>query len=91
MLLLFDALLLQRIRHPDMQQDSLNLESLEFSTDFGPCLDQTTDRAEIITELILERASPGILGTFLLEFITFRLIPVIFLQKEAKPENYWKR
>ena len=34
-----------------------------------------TVRAEIITELILERAGPVILKTFLLELIAFRLIP----------------
>ena len=38
--------------------------------------------AEIITELILERAGPVIFKTLLLEVIAFRLIPVIFLQGE---------
>ena len=38
--------------------------------------------AEIITELILERAGPVIFETFLLEFIPVRLIPVICLQEE---------
>ena len=51
----------------------------------------TTVRAEIITELILERASPVIFETFLLEFITFRLIPVICPARGADPENHWKR
>ena len=47
-----------------------------FSKNFG------TVRAEIITELILERAGPVIFKTVLLELIAFRLIPVIFLQEE---------
>ena len=52
---------------------------------------QITVRAEIITELILERAGPVIFKTFLLEIIAFRLIPVICPARQAKPENYWKR
>ena len=51
---------------------------------------QTTVRAEIITELILERAGPVIFKTFLLELIAFRLIPVICPARRTKPENYWK-
>ena len=43
----------------------------------------TTVRAEIITELILERAGPVIFKTVLLELVAFRLIPVNFLQEEA--------
>ena len=50
-----------------------------------------TVRAEIITELIPERAGPVIFKTFLLELIAFRLIPVICPARRAKPENYWKR
>ena len=50
-----------------------------------------TVRAGIITELVLERAGPVILRTFLLEFIAFRLIPVICPARRAKPEKYWKR
>ena len=38
--------------------------------------------SEIITELILERAGPAISKTFLLELISVRLVPVIFLQDE---------
>ena len=47
--------------------------------------------AEIITELILERAGPVIFRTFLSELEPFRLIPVIFPVRRAKaPENDWK-
>ena len=42
-------------------------------------MNQNTVRAEIITELILERAGPVIFKTFLLALKAFRLIPVIFL------------
>ena len=41
-----------------------------------------TVRAEIITELILERAGPVFFKTFLLELIALRLIPVISVQEE---------
>ena len=54
-------------------------------------METDTVRAKIITELILERAGPIVFKTFLLEFITFRLIPVICPARGAKPENYWKR
>ena len=37
----------------------------------------------MITELILEKAGPVILKTFLLELVAFRQIPVIFLQEES--------
>ena len=47
--------------------------------------------AEIITELILERASPVIVETFLLVLIPFRLIPVVCPARRTKPENHWKR
>ena len=47
-------------------------------------------RAEIITELILERVGPVIFKMFLLELITFRLLPVICPARRGKPENYWK-
>ena len=47
--------------------------------------------AEIITELILERASPVIFKSLLLELMAFRLIPVIGPARKAKPDNYWKR
>ena len=40
-------------------------------------LKEFTVRAEIITELILERAGPVILKAFLLEVVTFRLLPII--------------
>ena len=53
--------------------------------------DDITVRAEIITELILERAGQVIFKTFLLKLIAFTPIPVIFPAREAKPENYWKR
>ena len=43
-----------------------------------------TVRAEIITELILERAGPDNFKTFILELKAFRLIPVIFLQEERR-------
>ena len=43
---------------------------------------EITVRAEIVTELTLERAGPVIFKTFLLELLAFRLIPVIFLQEE---------
>ena len=46
------------------------------------CWVEITVRAEIITELILERAGPVIFKTFLLELKAYRLIPVIFLQEE---------
>ena len=42
----------------------------------------STVRAEIITELVLERAGPVTCKTVLLELIAFRLILVIFLQEE---------
>ena len=48
-------------------------------------------RAEIITELILERADPVIFKTSLLELIAVRLFPVISPARGSKPENYWKR
>ena len=48
-------------------------------------------RAEIIAEVILERACPIIFKTFLLEVIAVRLIPVICPVRRAKPENRWKR
>ena len=51
----------------------------------------TTVRAEIMTELILKRAGPVIFKTFLLELIAFRPIPVICPARGVKPENYWKR
>ena len=51
----------------------------------------TTVCAEIITELIPERAGPVIFKTFLLELIAFGLIPVICPARGVKPENYWKR
>ena len=50
-----------------------------------------TVRAEIITKLILESAGPVISKTFSLEFISFRLIPVICPAGKSKPGNYWKR
>ena len=53
--------------------------------------EKNTVRAEIITELILERAGPVILKTLLLELIAFRPIPAICPARGAKPENYWKR
>ena len=43
---------------------------------------EITVRAEIITELILERAGPVIFKTFLLELMALRLIPIISLQEE---------
>ena len=46
---------------------------------------------EIITELVLQRAGPAILKTFLLALTAFRLIPVICPARRAKRENYWKR
>ena len=46
-----------------------------------------TVRAETITELILERAGPVILKTFILTLIAFRLIPVICSARKAKPET----
>ena len=46
---------------------------------------------EIITELIPERVGPVISKTFFLEFIAFRLIPVICPARRAKPENHWKQ
>ena len=52
---------------------------------------ETTVRAEIITELMLERVGPIFFKTFLLKLIAFRPIPVIFPARGAKPENYWKR
>ena len=55
---------------------------------FQTCF-KCTVRTEIITELIPERVGPVIFKTFLLEFITFRLIPVICPARRAKPENYW--
>ena len=39
-------------------------------------------RAEIITEIIPDRAGPVISETFSLEFLAFRLIPGICLQEE---------
>ena len=48
-------------------------------------------RAESISELILERAGPVISKIFFSGIIAFRLIPVIVLQEEQKPENDWKR
>ena len=53
-----------------------------------------TVRAEIITELILKRAGPGIFKTFLLVLIAFSLfrpIPVICPARGVEPENYRKR
>ena len=47
-------------------------------------------RAEIITELIPERAGPVIFKTFLLELIAVRPIPVISPARVVKHENYWK-
>ena len=44
-----------------------------------------TIRAETITELILERAGPVILKTFLLQLKAFRVIPVICPARRAKP------
>ena len=46
-----------------------------------------TVRAEIITELILERAGPVIFKTLLLELIAFRLIPVICPARRTKPKK----
>ena len=46
-----------------------------------------TARAEIITELILERAGPVMFKTCLQELIAFRLIPVVYSARRAKPEN----
>ena len=40
---------------------------------------EITVRAEVITELILERAGPVIFKTLLLEIMAFRRIPGIFL------------
>ena len=45
--------------------------------------------AEIITELIPERASPVIFKTLLLELMAFRRIPVISPVRRGKPKNYW--
>ena len=53
--------------------------------------DLFTVRAEIITELIPERAGPVIFKNALLELKAFRLIPVICPARRAKPENDWKR
>ena len=52
---------------------------------------KNTVRAEIITKLILKRAGPVILKTFLLEAIALRPIPGICPARGVKPENYWKR
>ena len=54
-------------------------------------LNGTAVRAEIITEIILERVGPVVFKTSLLELIAFRLIPVICPARLVKPENYWKR
>ena len=50
-----------------------------------------TVRAEIITELILERAGPIIFWIFYRKLKAFRLIPVIWPAIRARPEKYWKR
>ena len=50
-----------------------------------------TVRAEIIAELIQERARPVIYETFLMELMPVRLIPVICPARRTKPENDWKR
>ena len=52
---------------------------------------QITVRAEIITELILERAGSVTFKTFLLELVAFRLTPAICPARRPKPENYWKQ
>ena len=51
------------------------------------CVIRDSQCAEIITELIPERAGPAIFKSFLLELIPFRLIPVICPAREAKPEK----
>ena len=45
---------------------------------------------QIITELIPERAGPVIFKNSLLEFIAFRLIPVIFHARFGKKSKAWK-
>ena len=50
-----------------------------------------TVRAEIITELIPERAGPVIFKTFLLELIAVRPIPAFCPARGVKSENYWTR
>ena len=57
----------------------------------GQAPSRSTVRAEIITELILERADPLIFKIFLLELRAFRLIPLICPARRATPENHWKR
>ena len=48
-------------------------------------------RAEIITELILERVGPVILKTFFTGIKSFQTDPSNLSCKKSKPENYWKR
>ena len=52
------------------------------------CCDDSgiTVHAKTITEVILERAGPVILKTFLLELQGFRLVPVMCPARTVKPE-----
>ena len=56
-----------------------------------PRLRRHTVRTEIISEIILERASPVIFETSLLELVPFRLIPIICPARRTKPDffNYY--
>ena len=83
----FDSIFLQLASECSCKNAKSTASSTHSANEFS-----CTVHAEIIIELILERAGSVIFNkNFLLELIAFRLIPVIGPARRAKLEIYWKQ